>query len=114
VANEDSNNVSVINTKTNKVIATVPVGKEPNGVAVTPNGTKVYVVNSGDNYNTPSTVSVIDTATNKVITNVTVGSHPVAIGKFIGGNTQKDEFSGSKSKVSLSKHKHRKHPNIIQ
>ncbi len=35
--------VSVIDTSTNKVIATVPVGDDPHGVAVTPDGTKIYV-----------------------------------------------------------------------
>ena len=42
VTNEDSNTVSVINTKTNKVKATIPV-KSPEGVAVTPDGKNVYV-----------------------------------------------------------------------
>ncbi len=71
--------VSVIDTATNNVIAIVPVGINPCGVAVTPDGTKVYVVNSGnysvyDNYSVhDNTVSVIDTATNNVTTNVTVG-----------------------------------------
>ena len=37
------NTVSVIDTATNTVTATVPVGSYPIGVAVTPDGTKVYV-----------------------------------------------------------------------
>jgi YVTN family beta-propeller protein len=36
-----SKTVSVINTKTNKVTATIPV-KSPGGVAVTPDGANVY------------------------------------------------------------------------
>ena len=36
VANEGSNNVSVIDTVTNGVMATVNVGINPRGVAVTP------------------------------------------------------------------------------
>lgn len=40
-----SDNVSIIDTKTNNVIATVPVGDDPVGVAITPDGTKLYVTN---------------------------------------------------------------------
>ena len=39
------NTVSVIDTATNTVIATIPVGSSPFGVAVTPDGSKVYVAN---------------------------------------------------------------------
>jgi DNA-binding beta-propeller fold protein YncE len=39
----------VIDTATNTVIATAPVGTGPQGVAVTPDGSKVYVTNTGDN-----------------------------------------------------------------
>ncbi len=55
ITNSGSNNVSVIDTATNTVIATVPVeshpsrvGSGPYGVAITPNGTKVYVTNYND------------------------------------------------------------------
>ena len=40
ITNCDSNNVSVIDTATNKVTANVPVGSEPYGVAVAPDGKK--------------------------------------------------------------------------
>jgi YVTN family beta-propeller protein len=49
-----------------------------NGVAVIPDGRKVYVANSGSN-----NVFVIDTATNAVIAVVSVGIQPVAFGAFI-------------------------------
>jgi YVTN family beta-propeller protein len=61
ITNQGSNNVSVIDTTTNTVTATIPVGNSPFGVATTPDGSRVYIANSGDN-----TVSVIDTATNAV------------------------------------------------
>ena len=119
VTSKGSNNVSVIDTATNTIAATVPVGDATCGVAVTPDGANVYVVNSGnepvgwnsmgEGYYVPSTVSVINTTTNKVTTNVTVGTLPVAFGQFIGGNIQKDKFSGSKSKASLSRYKHKNH-----
>jgi YVTN family beta-propeller protein len=45
ITNQSSNTVSVIDTVTNAVTATIPVGVVPEGVAVTPNGSKVYVAN---------------------------------------------------------------------
>lgn len=61
ITNLGSNNVSVINTATNTVTATVNGLNNPYGVSVNPAGTEVYVTNSGNN-----NVSVIDTATNMV------------------------------------------------
>ena len=60
VASFEGKSVSVIDTATNLLIANVPVGNFPFGVAVTPNGKSVYVTNDGDH-----NVSVIDTTTNK-------------------------------------------------
>ncbi len=62
IANLDSNDVSVIDTSNDTVLATVPVGNSPFGVAVKPDGTRVYVTNDSDN-----TVSVIDTFNNTVV-----------------------------------------------
>ena len=59
ITNAESNNVSVIDTTTNKVTATIPVGSNPMGVAISPDGTKVYVVNAHSN-----DVSIIYMATN--------------------------------------------------
>ena len=55
----------------------MPVGNYPCGVAVTPDGKKVYVANNEDN-----TTSVIDTTTNTVTATVPVGTYPsgVAVG----------------------------------
>ena len=60
ITNNQSNNVSVIDTRTNEVTATVPVGGGPYGVAVSPDGRKVYTANWYYD------VLVIDTATNAV------------------------------------------------
>jgi YVTN family beta-propeller protein len=62
-----SPSVSVIDTATYSVVATIPVGNYPVGVAITPNGAFAYVATSCD-----SQASVIDTATNAVV--ATVGS----------------------------------------
>jgi YVTN family beta-propeller protein len=56
VANNGSNNVSVIDTATNTVVGTpIPVGNGPQGTAVTPGGTPAIVANQ-----LSKTVSVID------------------------------------------------------
>jgi YVTN family beta-propeller protein len=72
VANANDGTVSVINTATNTVVATIPVPNGAAAVAVTPDGTRAYVVGAGD-------VSVIDTASNTV-----VGS-PIPVGTFVSG-----------------------------
>jgi YVTN family beta-propeller protein len=81
ITNSHSNDVSVIDTATNTVVATVPVGGNPYGVAVDPDGTRVYTVNIGGEpgvcTSQPGSVSVIDTATNTVVATVTVGLLPV-------------------------------------
>ena len=68
--------VSVLDTANNTVTATVNVGNEPSGVAVSPDGTKVYVANSGSYPSYKGTVSVIDTANNTVTATVNVGNEP--------------------------------------
>ena len=62
VPNNLANTVSVIDTTTNTVVATIGVGDAPVGVAVSPDGTRAYVTNFNSD-----TVSVIDTATNTVV-----------------------------------------------
>jgi YVTN family beta-propeller protein len=53
------------------VVATIPVGSFPEGVAITPDGASAYVTNNGS-----SNVSVIDTATNTVVASVPTGRFP--------------------------------------
>src|SRR6185369_6724440 len=74
VVNVASNDVSVIDTTSNTVVATIAVGPQPNGVAVTPNGERVYVSNFQ-----ADTVSVIDAATRAVVGTIGVGEEPVGI-----------------------------------
>jgi YVTN family beta-propeller protein len=71
ITNLNSNTVTVINTANNNFTVTVPVGTGPEGVAASPDGTRVYVTNI--NYGGPGTVSVIDTANNKVTATVPIG-----------------------------------------
>ena len=74
VTNQTNNTVSVIDTATNTITATVSVGATPGGIAITPNRAFVYVCNVSGN-----SVSVIDTATNTVTATVPVGSTPFSV-----------------------------------
>ncbi|WP_292381693.1 PKD domain-containing protein [Methanosarcina sp. UBA289] len=74
ITNAESDDISVIDTATNKVTATISVGSNPIGVVIDPNGTKIYVVNAYSN-----DVSIIDTATNKITATVPVGSYPQGV-----------------------------------
>lgn len=74
ITNESNHTVSVIDTETNALLATVNVALGPEGVAVNPTGTRVYVANLG-----PDTVSVIDTTTNVEVANVPVAVFPFGV-----------------------------------
>jgi YVTN family beta-propeller protein len=75
VTNEGSNSVSVIDTSTNTVVATVGVGTRPFGVAVTPDGTRAYVTNNI----VSGSVSVIDTSSRTVVATIGVGANPLQV-----------------------------------
>jgi YVTN family beta-propeller protein len=71
VANNVSNTVTVINATTHNLVTTIAGFNSPVGLVMSPDGTRVYVVNSQPN---PGTVSVINTATNTIIATITVGN----------------------------------------
>ena len=63
VSNFVDGTVSVVDTATNAVVASIAVGGSPLGLAVSADGTRVYVANDNSN-----NISVIDTASNTVTT----------------------------------------------
>ena len=67
-----------------RLVATIPVGATPYGIAVTPDGSKVFVSNS-----TGGSVSVIDTSRRIVTDTITsnIGSTPVGIAIDPSGTT---------------------------
>ena len=69
-----SNSVSVFDTQTLGLVTDVAVGDSPDGLAVAPNGKRVYVANRNSD-----SVSVIDTGSNTVVATVNVGSFPVEV-----------------------------------
>src|ERR1041384_5178788 len=73
VANANNNTVAVIDTASNTITATIPVGSAPVSLALTPNRAFLDVANASSN-----TVSVVDTATNAVTATVAVGVIPIS------------------------------------
>jgi YVTN family beta-propeller protein len=72
ITNLGSGTVSVIDSATNKVVGTpIPVGLDPSGVTITPNGKYSYVADIN-----ATNVFVIDTTTNTVAATVAVGTSP--------------------------------------
>jgi serine/threonine protein kinase, bacterial len=74
VTKASDNSVSVINTKSRAVIATIAVGELPWWLAVDPNTGQVYATNHGED-----TVSVIDMNTREVTATIHVGREPAAV-----------------------------------
>ena len=82
VINSGGNSVSVINTNTNAVVATVSVGTSPFAVAVNAAATLAYVTNTASN-----TVSIISTSTNTVTASIPVCAGPTDIALSPTGST---------------------------
>jgi PQQ-dependent catabolism-associated beta-propeller protein len=92
VSNEDGHTITVIDTDKNEAVSTVPVGKRPRGISVSPDGALVYVALSGLPKCPPSVpdeeceklgrdlkadgVAVVDTKTLKVTKVYEAGSDP--------------------------------------
>ncbi|HEX3783164.1 MAG TPA: YncE family protein [Pseudonocardiaceae bacterium] len=68
------NEVQAVDTATNEVVATIPVGGDPLHLALAPNGKRLYVANA-----VSDTISVINTRTNTVIDTIATPTDPQAI-----------------------------------
>ena len=66
ITNAGANNVSVVSIARNTVTATVPLGADSLGVAVAPNGQKVWAGEFAAN-----SVAAISTASNTVVASIT-------------------------------------------
>ncbi len=68
-----SNTVLAVNTVTNKIISTIPVGANPGFVEVSPDGKKVYVANVSG-----ASLSIINTQTNQT-KDISIFDNPTAL-----------------------------------
>ena len=82
VANYGSGSVSVIDTTTNLVVASLLTGTQPIDVIANPTQRRVYVVNYAS-----SDVSVIDTTTDTILGTIATGPNPYSIAVDPTGDT---------------------------
>lgn len=75
VANSLSNTVSVINAQSNTVENTISVGQDPEYLAISADGTKLYV----SQFTSPGAVTVIDLANGNSEQTITVSAYPIGI-----------------------------------
>ena len=90
VTNENSGDLTVIDTATRQVIATIPLGKRPRGIKVSPDGATLYVALSGSPMAPPGTdesklpppdrkadgIGVVDVKQGKLLRVIQAGSDP--------------------------------------
>ena len=90
--------MSVVDVASGAVVQRVPVGREPEGVAVTPDGRWVLVTNESDD-----SVSIIDAGTLKIVKSVQVGKRPRDVAFTPDGRTAyvSGEFDASVYRMSV-------------
>jgi YVTN family beta-propeller protein len=71
VSNSSDNTVSMVSLDSFRVVNTIPVGSNPYGLVLTPDGSRLYVANYSS-----ANVSVIDTYSHSVIATILVGTSP--------------------------------------
>ena len=99
VTNERGGDLSVIAGGVNEVVATIPLGKRPRGIKVSPDGTQLFVALSGSPPAPPGTdestlpppdraadgVGVVDVAAEAVVDMVRAGTDPEQIAVSVDG-----------------------------
>jgi YVTN family beta-propeller protein len=79
--NYDSASVTMIDSTTDEVVATVAVGKNPQDISWAPDGRHAYVANTSD-----GTVSVIDAETETVTATIPAGKSPTSVAVLPDGS----------------------------
>ncbi len=81
ITNFGSNDLTVVDTTSQAVVTTIPVGVKPQGIVANLNKTRVYIANSGSD-----TVSVVDTISNSLMTTIPAGDYPIGLAMQIDGS----------------------------
>ncbi len=91
--------VYVVSTATNAIVASIPVGDQPTGMAVTPDNGELYTANYWS-----GTVSVINTTANGVVATIPVGYLPTGVTISPDGKYAyvANEYSNSVSVINTS------------
>ena len=98
---EPAGAVVILDPQANKAIASIPVGDEPEGVALSPDERFLYVTVEGDNQ-----VAVIDVAGRRVIKHVPVGGRPRSVAFSPDGARAyvTDELQGAVTEMDARTH----------
>ncbi len=118
VSNEDGDSVSVVDGKTQSVVATIPVGKRPRGMRLSPDGSTLYVALSGSPKSGPGVdesklpppdraadgIGVVDLASGKLVRTLPSGADPEAFDLTPDGKTLyvSNEDTGQASVVDVA------------
>ena len=79
-ANPDNDSVTLFDVKTGYTrLAEIPVGKEPNGVALSPDGTRAYVANTVDGTVSVLTINRASASVATVTNTIKVGTEPYGL-----------------------------------
>jgi YVTN family beta-propeller protein len=76
----DDGDVLVINTVTGELSKTIHVGGMPNAISLSPNGTRMYVLDSSS----PGKLVAIDTTTDTIVSTLDVCRLPACFERFVG------------------------------
>src|SRR5207249_11767560 len=90
VTNEIPNTISVVSPRTNAVIATVPVGKRPRGMALSPDRRTVYVALGQDD-----AVGVVDVASGQMTRTIPANRDPELVVLKIGRASCRERGEGA-------------------
>ena len=121
VTNEIGGDLTVIDGGTNQVVTTIPLGKRPRGIKVSPDGTKLFVALSGSPMAPPGTdesklpppdrtadgIGIVDTAARKVTTVLTSGTDPEQLALSADGSKLfvSNEDAGAASILDIASNK---------
>ena len=121
VTNEIGGDLTVIDGGTNQVVATIPLGKRPRGIKVSPDGTKLFVALSGSPMAPPGTdesklpppdrtadgIGIVDIAARKVTTVLTSGTDPEQLALSADGSKLfvSNEDAGAASILDIASNK---------
>ncbi len=94
VTNERSDSISVINSTSLTIEATIEIGKRPRGIGLAPDGSKLYVAVSDENK-----IKVIDPVSLKILSAFEAGSDPETFAVHPNGNIYISNEDDAKASV---------------
>src|SRR3984957_824529 len=86
ILEKSDDSVAIVDPKSLKIVARVPVGEDPHEIVTSPDGKVAYISNYGGNDSNLNTISVVDLAAQKPLPAISLGALHSAHGlDFAGG-----------------------------